>query len=91
MKNRIWAIGLGLALGATPAVAQTRVSVAVGFGVPRPFVHGVVVVGRPFAYYPPAFVVVRRPYFYRHRRPLLFVRRVYPGRHHHRHGWEDDE
>src|SRR4029077_8770556 len=66
MKHMIWAIGLGFALGATPAVAQTRVSVAVGFGVPRPFVRGVVVVGRPFAYYPPAVVVVRRPYFYRH-------------------------
>src|SRR5256885_2004849 len=84
-------MGLALALGATPAVAQTRVSVAVGFGVPRPFVHGVVVVGRPFAYYPPAFVVVRRPYFYRHRRPLLFVRRVYPGRRPHRPGWDTAE
>ena len=90
MKNMIWVIGLALALGATPAVAQTRVSVAVGFGVPRPFVRGVVVVGRPFAYYPPAFVV-RRPYFHRHRRPLWFVRRVYPGRHHYRRGWDDDE
>ena len=49
MKNMIWAIGLGLALGATPAVAQTRVSVAVGFGVPRPFVHGVVAHGSPTA------------------------------------------
>jgi len=77
MKTMIWAIGLALALGATPAVAQTRVRVAVGFGVPRPFVHGV--------------VVVRGPYFYRHRRPLLFVRRVYPGRHHHRHGWDDGD
>ena len=91
MKHMIWAIGLALALGATPAAAQTRVSVAVGFGVPRPLVRGFVVVGRPFAYYPPAFVVVRGPYFYRHRRPLLFVRRVYPGRHHHRHGWDDGD
>ena len=91
MKHMIWAIGLALALGATPAVAQTRVSVALGFGVPRPLVRGFVVVGRPFAYYPPAYVVVRRPYFYRHRRPLLFVRRVYVGRYHHRHRWDDDE
>jgi hypothetical protein len=91
MKHMIWAIGLALALGAAPAAAQTRVRVAVGFGVPRPFVHGVVVVGRPFAYYPPAFVVVRRPYFSRHRRPLLFVRRVYVGRYDHRHHWDDDE
>jgi len=94
MKHMIWAIGLGLALGATPAVAQTRVSVAVGFGVPRPFVHGVVVVGRPFAYYPPAVVVVRRPYFYRYRRPLLFVRRVHARpchRYHHRHRWDDGD
>ena len=91
MRHMICAIGLALALGATPAVAQTRVSVAVGFGVPRPLVRGFVVVGRPFAYYPPAYVVVRRPYFYRHRRPLLFVRRVYVGRYHHRHRWDDDE
>jgi len=94
MKHMIWAIGLGLALGATPAVAQTRVSVAVGFGVPRPFVHGVVVVGRPFAYYPPAVVVVRRPYFYRYRRPLLSVRRVHARpchRYHHRHHWDDGD
>jgi hypothetical protein len=89
MKHMIWAIGLGFALGATPAVAQTRV--AVGFAVPRPFVHGVVVVGRPFAYYPPAVVVVRRPYFYRHRRPLLFVRRVHARRYHHRHRWDDGD
>ena len=91
MKHMIWAIGLAMALGATPAVGQTRVSVAVGFGVPRPFVHGVVVVGRPFAYYPPALIVVRRPYFYRHRWPRLFVRRVYVGRYHRRHRWGDDD
>jgi hypothetical protein len=41
-----------------------------------PFVHGV--------------VVVRRPYFYRHRHPL-FVRRVYAGRSHHRDRWDDDD
>jgi hypothetical protein len=86
----IRAIGLALALGATPAAAQTRVSVAVGFGVPRPFVHGVVVVGRPFAYYPRAVVIVRRPYFYRHRRALRFVPRAYVGRYHHRHRWDDE-
>ena len=90
MKHMIWAVALALALGATPTAAQTRVSVAVGFGVPRPFVHGVVVVGRSFAYYPPAVVVVRRPYFYRHRRPLLFVRRVYAERYEHRHRWDDE-
>ena len=90
MKHMIWAIGLALALGVTPAMAQTRVSVAVGFGLPRPFVHGIVVVGRPFAYYPPAYVVGRRPYFYRHRRPLLFVRRLYTGRYHRRRRWDDE-
>ena len=90
MKHMIWAVALALALGATPTAAQTRVSVAVRFGVPRPFVHGIVVVGRPFAYYPPAVVVVRRPYFYRHRRPLLFVRRVYAERYEHRHRWDDE-
>ena len=75
MKHMIWAIGLALALGVTPAMAQTRVSVAVGFGpLPRPFVHGIVVVGRPFAYYPPAYVVVRR---------------LYTGRYHRRR-WDDE-
>ena len=90
MKHMIWAIGLALALGATPAMAQTRVSVALGFGVPRPFVHGFVVVGRPFAYYPPAVVVVRRPYFFRCRRPL-FVQRFRARRFHRRHRWGDDD
>ena len=78
MKHMIWTIGLALALGTTPAAAQTRVSVAVGFGVPRPFVHGVVVVWRPYFYR------------YRHRRSL-FVRRVYTGRYQHRHHWDEDD
>jgi hypothetical protein len=91
MKHVIWAVGLALALAGTPAPAQTRVSVAVGFGIPRPFVHGVVVVGRPFVYYPPAVIVVPRPYFYRYPRSPLFVRRVYVERRHHRRHWDDDE
>jgi hypothetical protein len=70
---------MALVLGATPIAAQTRVSVAVGFGVPRPYVTGVVIVGRPYGYYPH-----RRAFYYRP--PLFVARRVYPVRHrHHQH------
>jgi len=78
MKRLIVAVGLALALAASPAAAQTRVNVVVGFGVPRPFVTGVVVVGRTRPYYS------RNVYVYR---PPLFVRRVYVARHHHRHAY----
>src|SRR5436190_1826828 len=91
MKRTAWAFGLVCALAAAPAAAQTRVSVAVGFGVPRPDVAGVVVVGRPYLYRPyfyrpPLVVVVRRPYPVR----PVFVDRVFVSRpriyrHHHRH------
>jgi hypothetical protein len=90
MKRVLLAAGFALALGATPIAAQTRVSVAVGFGVPRPYVTGVVIVGRPHGYYPH-----RRAFYYR---PSLFVdRHVYVDRqrhhHHHRyyHGYDDDD
>jgi hypothetical protein len=77
---------MALALGAAPIAAQTRVRVAVGFVVPRPFVTGVVVVGRPYGVY--------RPYRYvYYRRPVIVVRR-YPVaryRHHHRRHWDYDE
>jgi hypothetical protein len=76
MKPLILAVGLALLLAARPAGAQTRVAVVVGFGVPQPFVTGLVVVGTPRPYY-------RGPaYFYR--RPL-FVERVYIARHHRHH------
>ena len=78
MKHMIVAFALALALVASPAAAQTRVNVVVGFGAPRPFVTGVVVVGQPRPYYS------RSAYFYR---PPLFVRRVYVVRHHHRHAY----
>src|SRR5438094_8965274 len=81
MKRTAWAFGLVCALAAAPAAAQTRVSVAVGFGVPRPYVAGVVVVGRPYLYRPyfyrpPLVVVVRRPYPVR----PVFVDRVFVSR-----------
>src|SRR5207247_11398574 len=89
MKRTVLSLALGLALAAarpTPTAAQTPISVAVGLGVPRPFLSGVVVVGRPFAYYP-----APRPYFYRYRyryrRPFVVVRRVYAGRYHRRYQW----
>ena len=88
MKRVLLAAAITLAFGAAvaaPVAAQTRVSVAVGFAVPRPFVTGVVVVGQPYAIYRP------HPYFY-YRHPVIVVRR-YPVtryRHHHRH-WDYDE
>ena len=85
MKRVLLAAGIALALGATPIAAQTRVSVAVGFGVPRPYVTGVVIVGRPYVYYPyrrlyypPQFFVARRVYVVRHRH------------HHHRYHYDYD-
>ena len=79
MKRLLLAAGMALALGVTPIAAQTRVSVAVGFGVPRPYVTGVVIVGRPYGYYPH-----RRAFYYRP--PLFVARRVYLVRHrHHQH------
>ena len=74
MKRVLLAAGIALALCATPIAAQTRVSVAVGFGLPRPYVTGVVILGRPHVYYPyrrlhypPPFFVARRVYVVRHR------------------------
>src|SRR2546427_1179371 len=73
MKRVLLAAGIALALGVTPIAAQTRVHVAVGFGIPQPYVTGVVIVGRPQVYYPH-----RRAFYYR---PSLFVvRRVFVGR-----------
>jgi len=66
---------------------QTRVSVAVGFGVPRPYVTGVVIVGRPHVYYYPR----RHAFYYRYRPSLLVARRGYVARHRrHHHAYYDD-
>src|SRR3989442_10334227 len=86
MKRVLLAVGMALALGAAPMAAQTRVSVAVGFGVPRPYVTGVVILGRPPVYYPH-----RRAFYYRP--PLFVARRVYVGRprdHPHPHYYDED-
>lgn len=86
MKRVLLAVGMALTLGAAPVAAQTHVSVALGFAVPRPFVTGVVVVGRPYRVY--------RPYRYvYYRRPVIFVRRydVARYRHHHRRHWDYDD
>jgi len=90
MKRVLLAGGIALALGVTPIAAQTRVQMAVGFGIPQPYLTGVVIVGRPQVYYPH-----RRAFYYR---PSLFVvRRVYVDRYrHHRHRYyhrydRDDE
>jgi hypothetical protein len=87
MKRVLLAAGLALALGAAPLAAQTRVSVAIGFGVPRPHVTGFVIVGRPPVYYPP-----RRAFY--HRPPRFVARRAYGVRHrhqHHRYHYECDD
>ena len=86
MKRVLLAAGMALALSAAPMAAQTRVSVAVGFGVPRPYVTGVVILGRPPVYYPHS-----RAFYYRP--PLFVARRVYVIRHrhhHHRYYYRDD-
>ena len=80
MKRVLLAVGLAFALGAWPMAGQTRVSVAVGFGVPRPYVTGVVIVGRPHVYYP-----ARRAFYYRYRPPLFVARRGYVARHRRHH------
>jgi hypothetical protein len=81
MRHWILAVGLVLMLAARPADAQTRVAVVVGFGVPRPFVTGVVVIGRPRAYY------AGRAYLHR---PPLLVTRGPVARHRHRHHYRRD-
>ncbi len=86
MKRVLLAVGLAFALGAAPMAGQTRVSVAVGFGVPRPYVTGVVIVGRPHVYYPR-----RHAFYYRYRPSLLVARRGYVARHRrHHHAYYDD-
>lgn len=78
MKRIALVLALLLAGSVTAAAAQTRVSVAVGFGVPRPYVSGFVVVGRPAPYF------YYRPWY---RRPALVVIERAPefeGRHY---GW----
>src|SRR2546421_12511127 len=86
MKRVLLAAGMALALSAAPMAAQTRVSVVVGFGVPRPYVTGVVILGRPPVYYPH-----RRAFYYL---PPLFVARrgyvVWHPHRHHRHYYDDD-
>lgn len=71
MRQIALVVGLVAALAAAPAAAQTRVSVAVGFGIPRPYVSGVVVVVVPRRYpVRPLFVdrvVVSRAWGHRHR------------------------
>jgi hypothetical protein len=90
MKRVLLAAAMVLALGATPIAAQTRVSVAVGFVIPRPYVTGVVIVGQPQVYY-----THRRALHYR--RPLFVARRAYvvrhrhhQHRHHYRYDWDED-
>ena len=90
MKRVLLAAGMALALGVAPIAAQTRVSVAVAFGIPRPYMTSVVIVGRPYGYYPhrrsfyyrPALFVARRDYVVRHRH--------HQHRHHYRYDRDDD-
>jgi len=57
MKRIVLALALLLVGGSAVAEAQTRLSVAVGFGRPSPYVSGFVVLGRPapFVYYRPRY------------------------------------
>ena len=62
-----WTLGIGsvLALGATPTMAQTHVTV--GVGVATPYGGGTVVIGRPAYPYP-----YRAPYAYRYPYPVYY-------------------
>src|SRR5260370_42248562 len=74
-----WALAL-TALGAATAPAQTRVDVALGFGLPQPYVSGLVVVGPPLVYSaPPDVIFVPAPRVYYYRPPLFEERRGDPG------------
>jgi hypothetical protein len=59
MKRALLLAGLGVMLAAGTASAQTSVQLSIGFGVPRPYLSGVVIVGRPLVR------PVYRPYCYR--------------------------
>jgi hypothetical protein len=99
------ALGLALAVAAVPAApaaAQTRVGVMLGFALPRPYVSGVIAVGRPYAYDAEReVIVVPAPRRYRYRQPDGWERREYQRygedrgyRRHRRHGGDgeyDDE
>jgi len=83
MKRVLLAVGIALALGVTPIAAQTRVHVAVGFGIPQPYLTGVVIVdGRKSTTHtarfplPTSLFVVRRVYVdrYRHHRHRYYHR-----------------
>ena len=67
MKKIVLVLGMLLVVGAAGASAQTRWRLSLGFGHPRPYVSGFMVVGRP------APLVVYRPYWWR---PVV----VYPRR-----------
>jgi hypothetical protein len=81
---------MALALGVTPIAAQTRVSVAVGFIIPRPYVTGVVIVGRPHAYYPHKRAFYYRPPPFVARRAYVVRYRHHQHRHHYRYDRDDD-
>jgi hypothetical protein len=91
MKRIVMLFALLVSLGAATAGAQTRVSVSVGFGVPRPYVSGYVVLGEPYYYR------YHRPYYHRYyRRPSLVMvrpevivvpRRAHRGHHRGRGRW----
>jgi hypothetical protein len=72
MRRLLLAAGLALALGAAPLAAQTRVSVVLGFAVPRPFVTRVYTPSRSFYRPSPLRIFVRRGYairrYHRHHR-----------------------
>jgi hypothetical protein len=79
MNRSALALGVALAVAAVsavPATAQTRVSVMLGFALPRPAVSGVIVVGPPYGYDAgPEVVVVPAPRRYRYRHPYGWERR----------------
>lgn len=81
MKRFALALGVALAVAAVsavPATAQTRVSVMLGFALPRPYVSGVIVVDPPYGYDAESDVLVGpAPRRYRYRQPFNVERGEY--------------
>lgn len=81
MKSLILVAAI-LALGAAPALAQTRVQVSIGVGGPS--VHGrlVLVSGHRHVRHPRVVVIERSRHHHRARRGLVLVARTAPPRGH---------
>ncbi len=89
MKRILLILGLLGVFGTSAALAQTRVSVSIGFGAPAPYVaYYPRYYHQPYiVYYPrPPLIVIERPR-YRPARVIVLQRHGYGRRHRHYHGY----